>query len=120
MQAKYCVLTAAASALVAMGAQAQTSYPGSTPSQVYTPPPATTQPSQLPTQPSTIIEAPSTQPSAIVVEKRAPGVTTAPTREDVRAETRAEMKAGHIPRGEQSTATQGMKPDSKGSEVLWR
>jgi hypothetical protein len=98
MQAKYYALTAMVSGVVAMSAQAQTSP--------YT-------------QPNTIIVVPATQPSTIVLEKRAPGVGAPATSEDVRAETRAEMKAG-LPRGEQSTPTQGSKPEFIGSEMMWK
>jgi len=108
----YYALTALVSAAFAMSAQAQTSYSGSAPSQEDAP---------APTEPSTIVVVPVPQPSAIVVvEKPAPGVGRPATREEVRAETLAAMKAGNIPRGEQSTPTQFMKPQSIGSEYLWQ
>lgn len=119
MQAKYYALTAIVSAAFATSVQAQTTSSGSIPSQVNTPTPSETQPAQVPsTQPSTIIVVPATQP-AIVVEKRAPGVGAPAMRDDVRSETLSQMKAG-LPRGEQSTPSQGSKPDFIGSEALWQ
>ncbi len=120
MQAKYYALTALVSAAFAMSAQAQSSYSGSTPSQVNTPSPTETQSGQVPaTQPSTIIVVPATQPTAVVVEeKRAPGVGAPAMRDEVRSDTLAEMKAG-LPRGEQSTPSHGSKPQFVGSEMMW-
>jgi hypothetical protein len=108
MQAKYYALTAMVSAAFAMSAQAQTTYSGPTPSQVNTPSATETQSGQVP----------DTQPSTIIVEKRTPGVGAPATREDVRSETLSEMKSG-LPRGEQSTPTQGSKPEFTGSEMVW-
>jgi len=109
MQSKHYALTAVVSAIFAMSAQAQTST--GTPSQVNVPTPTETQSGQVPdTQPITMSEKSPARP----------GVGTPASREDVRSETRAEMKAGNIPRGEQSTASQGSKSESTGSEVMWQ
>jgi hypothetical protein len=116
MQAKYYALTAMVTALVAMGAQAQTYTPST--SEVQSSPLPGTQPSAA-TEPSTqpgIAAEPSTQPSIApasgaiivapepgtitIVEKAPPGVGAPAVREEVRAETLDAMKEGTVPKGE--------------------
>jgi hypothetical protein len=123
MQLKHYALTAVTSAAFALTAQAQTTLSTDTPQpvpQAVEIVPSTTLPADQ------VIVRPPQDSTIIIVSPRSsydlstnPGVGAPASRDEVKAHTVAEMKAGNIPRGEQSTPIQGMKNESSGAEAPW-